>query len=361
MINSAKQTIDIACYYMTLRDGDPEGTAVYQALAAALARGITVRIVQNKPDPTQPPIDTEALAALGAQLRSADFGNLTTGILHTKFMIFDHVSFYVGSANMDWRSLTQVKELGVVVKNNALLAMDLERIFQLYWAVGAQAAHLNPAEWDPIFETHLNQTNPASITFTGIDGNLHTGNAYLSSAPEACRTPQRTGDIDALVALLDGAPSGSVVRIEVMDYSPTFLYLKPKQYWDRIDTAIRRAAFERQVEVRFLVAHWNHTKSDMWAYMAALDDVASVHVKWFIVPDLTYRTIPFTRVNHAKFMVAANRAYVSTSNWSGDYFVTTAGVSFNTDESFLIQQLIDRHNRDWTSPYAINFRDLPHK
>lgn len=33
---------------------------------------------------------------------------LTTGVLHTKFWIVDKKHIYIGSANMDWRSLTQV-------------------------------------------------------------------------------------------------------------------------------------------------------------------------------------------------------------------------------------------------------------
>ncbi len=33
---------------------------------------------------------------------------LTSGVLHTKFWIVDKKHIYIGSANMDWRSLTQV-------------------------------------------------------------------------------------------------------------------------------------------------------------------------------------------------------------------------------------------------------------
>jgi len=32
------------------------------------------------------------------------------GVLHTKLWIIDHQHFYVGSANMDWRSLTEVSK-----------------------------------------------------------------------------------------------------------------------------------------------------------------------------------------------------------------------------------------------------------
>lgn len=33
---------------------------------------------------------------------------LTSGVLHTKFWVVDKRHIYIGSANMDWRSLTQV-------------------------------------------------------------------------------------------------------------------------------------------------------------------------------------------------------------------------------------------------------------
>lgn len=33
---------------------------------------------------------------------------LTGGVLHSKFWVVDGRHVYVGSANMDWRSLTQV-------------------------------------------------------------------------------------------------------------------------------------------------------------------------------------------------------------------------------------------------------------
>jgi phosphatidylserine/phosphatidylglycerophosphate/cardiolipin synthase-like enzyme len=43
----------------------------------------------------------------------------STGVQHSKFIITDSTSkyflkidFYLGSANMDWRSLSEVKELG---------------------------------------------------------------------------------------------------------------------------------------------------------------------------------------------------------------------------------------------------------
>lgn len=48
--------------------------------------------------------------------------------------------------------------------------------------------------------------------------------------------------------------------------------------------------------------------------------------KRFIVPTNSYLDrIPFARVNHNKYMVTDVAAYIGTSNWSGDYFIDTAG------------------------------------
>ena len=33
--------------------------------------------------------------------------------------------------------------------------------------------------------------------------------------------------------------------------------------------------------------------------------------------------LPYTRVNHAKFMVTEKQVYIGTSNWSADYFLST--------------------------------------
>lgn len=44
----------------------------------------------------------------GADIRTVNMRDLTSGVLHTKFWIVDKKHIYIGSANMDWRSLTQV-------------------------------------------------------------------------------------------------------------------------------------------------------------------------------------------------------------------------------------------------------------
>lgn len=45
----------------------------------------------------------------GAEVREVDLKAMTGGIVHTKLWVVDQKHFYVGSANMDWRSLSEVK------------------------------------------------------------------------------------------------------------------------------------------------------------------------------------------------------------------------------------------------------------
>ena len=68
-------------------------------------------------------------------------------------------------------------------------------------------------------------------------------------------------------------------------------------------------------------------------------------------------------------MVTDRTAYIGTSNWSGDYFTTTAGVAFvfqdqSGDETFqnytrdIRKDLQEVFERDWNSPYAVPLRRL---
>ena len=48
----------------------------------------------------------------------------------------------MGSANFDWRSLTQVKEIGILALDCPSLAQDISKIFEVYWALGGPDQHV---------------------------------------------------------------------------------------------------------------------------------------------------------------------------------------------------------------------------
>lgn len=114
----ANESIDIGSFYWTLRGADFynhssawQGESIFNnILKAGTKRGLKIRIAQNAPTVSQPNLDTEILIKQkAAKVRSVNFTRLLgAGVLHTKLWIVDGKHMYVGSANMDWRSLTQV-------------------------------------------------------------------------------------------------------------------------------------------------------------------------------------------------------------------------------------------------------------
>lgn len=141
LIAKATNTINIGSFYWSLKSDEVAnhsssiyGDKIFKSLLnAGIDRKININIAQSLPSQISPNIDTEILAKRGAaQVRSVNFLKLIgAGVLHTKVWIIDNMHFYVGSANMDWRSLSQVKELGVLVTNCSCLAKDMTKIFNV--------------------------------------------------------------------------------------------------------------------------------------------------------------------------------------------------------------------------------------
>lgn len=98
------------CYYLFIFSLFYKGSEVYNELIKAHSRGVHIRVVQSSPEGDYSDNDSYALANDGIiELRNINISALIgSGILHTKLWIVDGEHFYVGSANMDWRSLTQV-------------------------------------------------------------------------------------------------------------------------------------------------------------------------------------------------------------------------------------------------------------
>jgi len=293
--------------------------------------------------------DAEVMQAAGIEVSTINFTKLgLEGIFHTKMMIGDRKDVYIGSANADWRSLSQVKEMGLAVFDSAELGEDAERIFN---TVHYSAVHgVIPDKWPAEFNALYNDQHPLTLRdVDGISGN--NAEVYLAVSPDAFCAGQRTGAFDSTRKLFTRAQS--TIDIEVMDYMPCTLYMAQKRYWPDLDDLIRDAAFNGK-QVRMLIGLWNHTKATMAQYLNSLNALNNVDVRWFKVPDLTgLAPVEFTRVNHAKFFVTDGDCYISTNNWIADYFLCTHGINAIVKNEALRQSLQKVFNRDWNSPYTI--------
>lgn len=214
------------------------------------------------------------------------------------FQIFYSLHVYVGSANADWRSLSQVKELGVLVQNSPSIAADLQKIFKMY-QIAAQTNQI-PNPWPSDLDTIYNLNNPLKVLFLFINIlifffsikffqlqttlNGQPVELFLASSPSAFCTPERTGDIDALLNAIKNAEQS--ICIEVMDYSASSLYYANNYYWPVISDALSAAAYNKKVQVKLLIARWNYTIKSTIQFAEALNSMDNIEVRLMIIPDL---------------------------------------------------------------------------
>ncbi|XP_071352810.1 5'-3' exonuclease PLD3 [Trachinotus anak] len=364
LVGEARSSLDIASFYWTLTNNDTvtheptanQGETILKKLAE-LSGKLSVRIAVNKPQETKPQDDLRLLNDSGADIRTVNMRELTSGVLHTKFWVVDKKHIYIGSANMDWRSLTQVKELGAVVYNCSCLAADLGKIFEAYWFLGESQSI--PSPWPSSFSTLYNKDTPLQLPL-----NNTLSSVYLSSSPPSFCAAGRTPDLQSILSVMEDAES--FIYIAVMNYLPTMEFSHRKRYWADIDTQLRRAAYERRVKVRLLISCWANTQPVMFPFLKSLASVydpkskLDIQVRLFVVPaNPRQKDIPFARVNHNKYMVTDKIAYIGTSNWSGDYFVNTAGSALvvnqtasQSPEPTVQSQLKAVFERDWSSDYS---------
>jgi phospholipase D3/4 len=438
LTEAAEKTIDLTAMYWTLRAnpdhapdekgwsreylegecGAARGEALFRALDDAAGRGVKIRILES------PGFDKAVPES--ELLRRAHPGRITVrrvemedwfgfGIMHQKIWVFDGHAVYIGSANMDWKSLTQVKEIGIVVEHAGAVAREVTGYFETWWTF----ASLDPAAgntvvvfdarnqmerkvpaWSPIVPPEQAIPNPLDVdahrTESSWERPLHwsadgeVGHLVLSGAPVELCVGDREFDGDLLVdTILDASAS---VCINVMDWAPVSLYrgsfddqtrkymlgteVASPVWWPVLIDALLEVVMTRQVHGRLLVSEWAHTSEFIRPYLNALAAVAeaafakpsmtsgTLEIRRFRVPGWratgpkapggpTPRFPGHTRVNHVKYIVTDRRINIGTSNMTWDYFDGTAGTSFNTTQPSLVTRLQQIFDRDWSSDYAL--------
>ncbi|KZV37781.1 phospholipase D Z [Dorcoceras hygrometricum] len=407
------------------RFGANEGFEVYKALESAADRDINIRFLQHSgvyPDYTQEPskLASGRPNVKNVTLLLSDWWG--SGIVHAKVWISDGRDVYIGSANNDWKSLTQVKELGVYLVGCPNIVKKVEIYYDNLWKL----AHLNSSAyttlvWDKTWQTtrkvpcwshFLNENErcssplPKSVDIKHVIGypplsdpsmfnvtvrtpGLNHSNSepqfsYLSYAPPELLFHKYQSDEQAWVDTIKSVGNGGTVRLSTMDWLGQSQYLAQTVYWSSLSSAISEVVFAKHAKVQLLVAYWAHFINNTDPYLKDLlytNTLCSssrynkcsgkLEIKYYLVPgyNLTGPAIRngsatgniypgYTRVNHGKYAVSDIRAHIGTSNLIWDYFYTTAGVSFGTYNYGIVSQLQEIFDADWNSPYTVPVEPL---
>ncbi|KAF8386450.1 hypothetical protein PRIPAC_75592, partial [Pristionchus pacificus] len=361
LLKEAKEEIVIGSYYWSLLMNETadctddlgyskDGQKIYDGLMDAAKRGITIRIAMNEPSGEytfNEPFAIRDANPEKVQVRSLNFSKWFPGygLLHTKSWAVDGKHSYVGSANFDWRSLAQVKEIGMAVYNCPCIAEDVKRMIDVYWYMGAENAVL-PAKWGAEYATNANHDAPYVVPRqVGPSTAVH-----FSSSPAALDACGRDNDIDNMIRMIDEADE--FVYLAVMDYAPATMYTIPHHYYTALQDALVRAAMERYVEVRFMMSKWDHTIPKQYPFMHALDAFND---------GMPCRT-PFAnskyRLRDDSLLARAAQQILRTSNWLADYWISMGGIGMGIrsaeegQEEPLVTKMKHIFLRDWNSKYA---------
>src|SRR5437870_5115466 len=132
LIRSARTSLDLEEYYLSERPGEAL-SPVLQAIGAAANRGVRVRLLLDSRMHRTYPQPADSLGRIrNLSVRVVDYGRIAGGIQHSKFMVVDRAEAFVGSQNLDWRSLSHVHELGLRARM-APVAAALEDVFETDW------------------------------------------------------------------------------------------------------------------------------------------------------------------------------------------------------------------------------------
>lgn len=338
MINGASKTLDFEEFYIADKPGEAL-EPVLAAVKAAAARGVRVRFIVEKAMMGE---TSKALPALTAEknieARVIEFKKIAGGVQHAKFFVVDGREVYLGSQNFDWRSLSQIHEVGARVKSERA-ARDFGGVFEADWALAGGA---DPKTAFGKAEKPLNAAHPETALVRGAAASYH-----LAFDPPGFLPAGFDGELGVMLRLIKNAKK--TIRAQVMTYS-LFPYGK-KTRWEELDKALR-AAGKRGVKVELIFSDWCMGGKDE-AGIKALAQAKNVSVKISSFPRNSKGFIPFSRVDHSKYLIFdGKKAMLSTSNWAPDYFYNTRGAALIMEGPGGTAPLEDIFNRSWTGPYV---------
>ena len=345
MVYGARESIDIAAFYVTNKPGKAL-EPVIRALVARAKAGVKVRLMIGRRFYRESLKSIETLKGTpNLEIRVLPVDSLTGGVLHAKYFIVDDSIVFVGSPNWDWRALSQIHEIGVRI-NNRRFARTFEAVYNFEWKLAghpdlprALRAAVRPPAFSPVTEG-----NPVILH----DGKGDVAVAFPAFSPPSLIPKWVNTEQPALVRLIESAQH--TLRIQVMTLS-ALIHYGPRGYWKEVDNAVRDAA-ARGVKVKIIVANWS-LRWPVQAYLKSLAVLPNITVKFNALPPAPEGFIPYARVEHCKYAVADDdKAYIGTGNWGWSYFNNTVDASVFFSGIGPVSTLVKIFDRDWNGPYV---------
>lgn len=324
LINSAENEILWQTFYCAHEPGKATGP-ILEALKQAAKRGVKIRLlVDEKFLETYPEPLTTLASQNGIELRPSPIGRWFGGVMHAKTLLVDGKVGFLGSQNLDWRSLEHIRELGIVFRDEESVA-EFKKVFEWEWA-------------------HYQAKSPPNVLPDFVATLRLVGNqtVLLTASPNAVVGDSRATDEYQIIDLIGKAQKS--VRVALLAYSP--VTRDGKTFYHELDNALRAAAV-RGVKVELLLSHWVEKKPTV-DHLLSLDRLDNVEIRACRIPEAAEGEIPFARVHHSKYLVTdGKQAWLGTANWGKGYFYNSRNYGIVIFNGPLPARLDRLFQHDW--------------
>lgn len=319
----------LAHFYLAQKSGEALDP-ILAALKDTAKAGKDVRILFEKKLSPQFLADLPDLQSAGIETKLFDVAALTGGIHHAKYYVKDGSVSFIGSQNLDWRSLSHIGEVGVRVQSKPF-ASQIKAVFEGDWKDGSAK---RPKQADaPRFSN-----KKAGVEYL-----------YVAVSPPALTPKGYPNGWDEMLRLLGSAKKS--VHLQALQYAPA-------GYNGAVNEQMHKAliaAAGRGVRVNLLVSNWN-LKEGKLPYLRELSTTKGITVKISSIPEHSKGFIPFARVEHSKIMIVDDAiGWVGTSNYEPDYFSASRNLEVIFKDRANVPLLAKKFAHSWDSLYAATF------
>lgn len=329
---NAKSTIDMSFFYYIMERDQP-GHDLQKLILKMAKKGVKIRMIADKSFyDKMPDFVGELKDTKNIEIRIIDFGALTTGVMHAKYFIVDGQTSFVGSQNFDWRALSQIHEIGVIMKNKKI-AEALTAVFELDWNMALTGKKETLTKAPKYVKQNLLYNN-AKVT---VD---------LAASPKQLLPSNLDWDFEKLLSMIKNAKE--TIDMQVLSYSLKKYNEAGK--WTELQDALLAAA-KRGVKINLLFSSW--TKAE---FIDPLGHQENITIRISTVRNASTGPIEFARVEHCKYLIADGKlTWISTSNWSYDYFYNSRNLSVIAESDIFARDMKNIFNLSWNADHTAPF------
>ncbi|SMF13363.1 phospholipase D-like domain-containing protein [Pseudobacteriovorax antillogorgiicola] len=334
MVKQSKAQIDIMQQYANIiTNRSPSMDKFLAELKKAHKRGVRVRILLGEhmiPRSETIAASVDLLKSIpGFEVRVTDRWKGSDGILHAKFMTVDRRTAYLGSANMDWKALDHIKELGFKIQEPHLVK-SLQAVFEDDWK--------NFDKKDNIVQNlpkNLSQSVDCSWS-------LNPCQAFLAVSPGGMGIDSSQWELTYLLEYIASAET----TIDIATYRYKQIFWGKERKFLEIEHALEKA-LAKGVQVRLLLDPRH--KPEYFTNLLA----RGAEIKTVSFPDHSSGPMTYARLVHAKYLVVDHKKiWMGTSNFSGGYFYFGRNIGIFVESKEIANKVSHIFKKYWNSSYS---------